>query len=56
MLFRSSLIIAVVTFIICIGGLIIGRTVGTRLSGKAAILGGIILIGIGLEIFLRGVL
>ena len=54
--FVCSLIIAVVTFIICIGGLIIGRTVGTRLSGKAAILGGIILIGIGLEIFLRGVL
>jgi putative Mn2+ efflux pump MntP len=54
--FVCSLVIAVVTFIICIGGLIIGRTVGTRLSGKAAILGGIILIGIGLEIFLRGVL
>ncbi len=54
--FICSLIIAVVTFIICIGGLIIGRTVGTKLSGKAAILGGIILIGIGLEIFLRGVL
>ncbi|WP_194610597.1 manganese efflux pump MntP [Clostridium vitabionis] len=54
--FVCSLIIAVVTFIICIGGLIIGRTVGTKLSGKAAILGGIILIGIGLEIFLRGVL
>ena len=54
--FVCSLVIAVVTFIICIGGLIIGRTVGTKLSGKAAILGGIILIGIGLEIFLRGVL
>ena len=54
--FVCSLIIAVVTFIICIGGLIIGRTVWTKLSGKVAILGGIILIGIGLEIFLRGVL
>ena len=54
--FVCSLVIAVVTFIICIGGLIIGRTVGTKLSGKASILGGIILIGIGLEIFLRGVL
>ena len=44
-------IIAVVTFIICIGGLAIGKRFGTMLSGKAAILGGIILILIGIEIF-----
>lgn len=50
-----SLIIGVVTFFICIGGLQIGKTVGTRLSGKASILGGVILIGIGLEIFISGV-
>lgn len=48
----ASLIIAVVTFIICIGGLILGKKVGTKLSGKASILGGVILIGIGLEIFI----
>ena len=47
-----SLIIAVVTFFICIGGLIIGKKFGTRLSGKASILGGVILIAIGLEIFI----
>ncbi len=51
-----SLVIAVVTFVICMGGLRIGRTVGTRLSGKASILGGVILILIGLEIFLKGVI
>lgn len=51
-----SLIIAVVTFGICMGGLLIGRTVGARLSGKADILGGVILILIGLEIFMKGVL
>lgn len=50
-----SLIIACVTFVICMGGLVIGRTAGTRMSGKAQILGGAILIGIGLEIFITGV-
>ena len=50
-----SLIIAAVTFAICVGGLIIGRKVGTRLAGKASILGGIILIAIGIEIFVTGV-
>lgn len=50
-----AVIIAAVTFIICMLGLIIGRKCGTRLSGKAAILGGSILIVIGLEIFITGV-
>lgn len=50
-----SLIIAVVTFIICMAGLVIGKKFGTRLSGKAAILGGVILIGIGIEIFVSNV-
>ena len=54
--FVCSLIIAVVTFGICMGGLRIGRAAGTKLSGKASILGGVILILIGLEIFLKGVL
>lgn len=51
----EALIIAVVTFFICVGGLLIGRKVGTKLSGKASILGGVILIGIGIEIFVKGV-
>ena len=51
----SSLIIGFVTFIICTAGLGIGKNVGTKLSGKASILGGIILIAIGLEIFITGV-
>ena len=50
-----ALIIAVVTFIICVIGLIIGRKFGTKFAGKASILGGIILIGIGIEIFVTGV-
>lgn len=51
-----ALIIAAVTFVICVGGLAIGKKFGTKLAGKANILGGVILIGIGLEIFFTGVL
>ena len=51
-----SLIVAAVTFCICMGGLKLGKKFGTKLSGKAEILGGLILIGIGLEIFLSNVL
>jgi len=51
-----ALIIAAVTFAICMGGLLLGRRFGTRLAGKASILGGVILILIGIEIFLTGIL
>lgn len=51
----SVIIIAIVTFIICIAGLILGKKFGTKFAGKAGILGGVILIGIGLEIFITGV-
>ena len=47
-----ALIISVVTFFICMVGLYIGKKAGTRMAGKAGILGGIILIAIGLEIFI----
>ena len=50
-----SLIIAVVTFLVCTAGLSLGKKFGTKLSGKASVLGGVILIGIGLEIFVTGV-
>ena len=49
-----GLIIAVVTFFLCMGGIIIGKKAGTRLASKAGILGGSILIFIGLEIFVTG--
>ena len=48
-------VIAAVTFAICLGGLAIGKKFGTHLAGKAGILGGLILIFIGLEIFISGV-
>jgi putative Mn2+ efflux pump MntP len=50
-----ALIIALTTFIICMIGLLIGKNFGTKLSGKANIFGGIILIIIGIEIFVKGV-
>lgn len=49
--FLSCIIIAAVTFIICMGGIYLGKKFGTKLAGKASILGGSILIFIGIEIF-----
>lgn len=50
-----ALIIAAVTFVICMAGLMIGRKFGTKFSGRATVLGGVILILIGLEIFVKGI-
>ena len=47
----SSVIIAAVTFSICITGIAVGKRAGIHLANKAGILGGMILILIGLEIF-----
>ncbi len=52
----SALIIAVVTFFICMGGVWIGKKFGDKLSNKAQIFGGVVLIVIGLEIFITGIL
>ena len=49
-----GLIIAALTFVICMAGIYLGRRFGTKLAGKASILGGVILIAIGLEIFISG--
>lgn len=48
----SVLIIAAVTFAICLGGIYLGKKFGTKLSNKATVFGGILLILIGLEIFI----
>lgn len=50
-----SIIIAIVTFFICITGVKIGKTFGTRLASKSQLLGGVILIAIGMEIFIKGI-
>ena len=54
--FGSSAIIGVVTLFICLAGLRLGRSLGTRLAGKASMFGGGILIFIGIEIWLRGIM
>ena len=51
----SSIVIAVVTFFICIFGLISGKKFGEKLSDKATIVGGLILIFIGLKVFIGGI-
>ncbi len=52
----SALIIAVVTFAICFAGIAIGKKAGVHLADKAEIFGGAILILIGLEIFITGII
>lgn len=51
-----ALIIAVTTFLTCFIGIAIGKRFGVALAGKASIFGGIILVVIGIEIFLKGIL
>ena len=52
----EALIIGIVTFGICLAGVRLGGKIGARLSGKAPVLGGVILILIGVEIFVTGIL
>lgn len=47
-------IVGLITFILCITAVFIGKKFGTKLGNKAEILGGIILIAIGIEIFISG--
>ena len=49
----ASLIIAIVTFIICVCGVEIGKKTGMLLAGKASILGGVILVLIGIYILAK---
>ncbi len=50
----ESLIIGAVTLGICLAGILIGRKAGTRISDKATVIGGLILIGIGIKIVISG--
>lgn len=50
--FVCALVIGLITFAICLGGVIIGKHFGTALAGKSSIFGGVILIVIGVEIFI----
>lgn len=47
----EALIIGGITFAICLAGLFLGCRVGTRVGRRASLVGGILLILIGIEIF-----
>lgn len=49
----TFLLIAVITFLLCIIAILIGKKFGDKLSNKAEIFGGIILILIGLKILIE---
>lgn len=49
-------LIGAVTFLICIAGLAIGKKAGSRFTDKAGLIGGVILILIGLEIFIKNII
>ncbi len=49
----TAILIASVTYLISIVGVFIGKKFGTAISGKATVFGGIILIIIGIEIFIK---
>ena len=49
-IFTASSIIALVTFVLCIAAVYVGKKLGSLLESKAEMLGGIILIGLGCKI------
>ena len=50
----ESVLIGAVTFCICTAGILIGRKAGTKLSGKASVIGGFVLIAIGIRVAVFG--
>ena len=51
-----ALVIAIVTFIICMFGVYAGKKFGNMLSNKATVFGGVILVCIGIYIFIKGII
>lgn len=51
-----AIVIAIVTFIICMFGVWTGKKFGNMLSSKATVFGGVILVCIGIYIFIKGIL
>ncbi len=49
----AASIIALITFLCCFAGVFIGKRCGDMLSTRAEIVGGIVLVGIGLKIFIE---
>lgn len=49
----AVVVIGIITMLLSLGGVYIGKKFGSLLNNKATILGGLILIGIGLKIFIE---
>ncbi len=56
MVIICALVFGAVAFVLCLAGFAMRKKAGTKFSNKAVILGGVILILIGLEIFIKGIL
>ncbi len=52
----SSAVIGVVTFVLSVAAVYIGKLVGNKLADKASFLGGVVLLGIGIKLLLEGIL
>ena len=52
----EALVIGAITFGVCVAGVYIGRKAGSVISDKASVFGGAILVIIGLEIFIKGII
>lgn len=52
----ASALIGVITFVLCLLGVFIGKKAGGKMRSKAGIIGGLILIAIGFEIFTKSLL
>jgi manganese efflux pump family protein len=53
MIWKSGILIGIVTFVASMTAIRIGKSAGTRLGNKVEIIGGLILIAIGIKIFLE---
>lgn len=51
-----TVIVGVVTFLISLAGLFLGKKFGIKLGNEAQLIGGIILVLIGIEIFVKGII
>lgn len=49
-IWSASALIALVTFVLCVGAVYVGRRLGSLLESKAEMLGGLMLIGLGCKI------
>lgn len=52
----ACIIIGIITLLFCLGGLFFGKKIGSKFSKRAEFIGGLILIGIGIEIFISNMI